>query len=50
LAVVDDLTHQQIAVLTDLPVPARQFASRALARPAMGFVEPLVTDRLDLRP
>ena len=45
-----DLTHQQIAVLTDLPVPARQFATRAPGRPTMGFVEPLVTDRLVLRP
>ena len=50
LAVVDDLTHQQIAVLTDLPVPARQFATRAPGRPTMGFVEPLVTDRLVVRP
>ena len=50
MAVVDDLMHQQIAVLTDLPVPARQVATRAPARPTMGFVEPLVTDRLVLRP
>ena len=45
LAVVDDLTHQQIAVLTDLPVPARQFATRAPGRPTM-VSDPLVTDRL----
>jgi len=50
LAVVDDLTHQQIVVLTDLPVPARRSASCAPAQPTRGFVEPLVTDRLILRP
>src|SRR4051794_40781083 len=32
------------------PVPARQIATRAPGRPARGFVEPLVTDRLVLRP
>ena len=37
MAVVDDLMHQQIAVQTDLPVPARHAATRAPGAAYDGF-------------